>query len=355
MDPNFVKISSASNFYERCQLAITKNNCNVCLKEYFMPSYYCDVIYDFINRSIVKYPIMVYDTTWYGGKKINCSSNNSSSGQIFRAEACRIMPDFRFPDGKTCLDSCKATEEELKNTFDDEPRNDECSPQQWKAAAYEPAGLWTEYLTVKQSRCCVLTVGAKDQAGLQKFAECRGIQAPTATCTYGLPAYDEPQCYCDEGYRPLGFTRTGNPSRGNDSAMGGDCGNFTFSVSPSGREIYGETNAAPIKGDKVYIGNDSCSETIAEVNNDAEAPSPSSSIFPPIESTGSKIRKTLSGLSGTLNAGVYTTNRNLTNPTASTFKDRSTGWTICAKCDSGDAGWPNYGYSLNQCSNKTTQ
>lgn len=350
VDPNFIKISGANDFYGRCQLSITKNNCNVCLKEYFMPFYYCDVIYDFINRSMVKYPIMVYDTTWYGGKKISCSSNNSSGGQIFRAETCRIMPDFRFPDGKTCFDSCKVTEEELKNTFDDEPRNDECSPQKWTANAYEPAGLWTEYLTVKQARCCVLSVGTKDQAGLQNFAECRGIQPSTATCTWGKPVQDEPQCYCDEGYRPLGFTRTGDPSRGNGPAMGGDCGNFSFQ-NPKKSDVYGYTNARTT-GDKVYIGTTSCGETTPDRNGDAMAPANGTTLLSEKTPNGinshGPYRIDLSAVAAnTLNAGVYNVDNNNANA--------STGWTVCAKCDSSDSGYPYYGYSLNQCSGKTTQ
>ena len=339
-------ITGARDFYNRCQAVEFQNSCYVCLKEYFMPASYCEVIYDFINRSFVKYPALVYENMWWGmfNKFASCAENRTSGQQIFTGLVCRILPDFVFPGGGTCKSRCKATAAELKNTFDDEPNDSDCTPMKWTAGAYHPGSQYIPYLVNKKTKCCAALTSDPEL-----YRRCRGITGQLqATCTYATPPEDEPQCYCAEGYRPLGFTRTGNPSRGGGTSMGGDCGDFTFTTL-SGREIYGETNASPINGDTVYFGPEACKEgTSADVDTGIRMdPGPRSTDWEQ-KSNGSKIKYSFIGSGGSTHAGVYISGSNTTRD-----PNKSTGWTVCMKCDPNDPGYPSYGTDYDQCDSKT--
>lgn len=346
--PAFTNITSANDFYGRCRAVKTKYNCDVCLKEYFMPSHYCEVINDFINRAFTKYPALVYSWNWIGmyNKTTDCK-NDTDGARIQAGLTCRIFPDFIFPDKSTCKTRCNVTEEELKNIADDQPQDLDCSPYEWTAGGYPASTQYINYLVEKRASCCILSGGGDmSLISFKRYTECRGISGPTLqTCTYATPVQEEPQCYCGEGYRPLGFTRTGNPSRGNGTAMGGDCGDFSFTA-PPGREVYGETNASPVKGDMAYFGSASCKEgTTADVDNIIDL-EPSSTTWKS-DGTTSKAKYTFTGAGETIHAGVYITGTNKgRNP------EKSTGWHICAKCDSSDTGYPYYGTGYDQCNGK---
>ena len=372
-------ITSAQDFYNRCGLLSLKNSCNTCLKEYFMPAYYCGVIYDFINRAFVKYPALVYHDTWWGNSTVfydnpSCLEHKSTEARyIPTGLTCRISPDFKFPGGGTCKTLCNVTDEELKNLGDDQPADLDCKGPLtdyqnptwggvWNAGAFHPGGQLLRFYAIKKAQCCGGLVGNNDNL----YQICRGTignTVETPVCTYGKPVDQEPWCYCDEGDKPLGFTRTGLPRT---SGLGGDCSDISFE-SP-GQMVYGYTNAVPVSGDNYYFSKNSCTETENLWENttgrgitdgatadpehccstDAKAPSNiiNSCTWTGKGTVSNPFACDLTNVTGTVHAGVYHTGNGTLGA------ETSTGWHICTACDPSDPGYPNYGTEFDQCNNK---
>ncbi|MFZ5559717.1 MAG: hypothetical protein ACOZAL_02910 [Patescibacteria group bacterium] len=387
-------IESAQDFYNRCALNEIRYSCETCLKEYFMPADYCDQIYDYVNRAFIKYPALVYEDLWWGtyNKFDECADNEISNpdfnwwsvvnpiwaryetmkwltanrkGYIPVGLTCRILPDFKFPSGRTCKDYCKATEEELRDLTDNKPTDLDCTGEAihpswggvWDAKALHPGGQYIPYLVRKRAKCCAALTGHDPEL----YKKCRGEipgQVQTTACTYAVPVDQEPQCYCKEGDRPLGFTRTGLPRSG---GLGGDCSDFDFD-SP-GKKVYSYTNAAP-KGDKVYIATGKCTEkdeswenttgtgTEGQIDVDhqtgTDATGPSGIIDNCTWEADSQLTDKfcdLSGVSGTVHAGTYHNDNS---------DQGSTGWHVCVACDPNDNDYPYYGTGYDQCTGKVS-
>ncbi|HUT96141.1 MAG TPA: hypothetical protein VMW82_01065 [Candidatus Paceibacterota bacterium] len=226
-------IKSAQDFYDRCALNETKYYCEVCLKEYFMPADYCGQVYDYINRSFVKYPALVYHNTWWGGwvnfegqseellknPFVACAPPLNPSF-ISTALTCRILPDFQFPGGGTCKTLCKTTEEELKNITDNEPQELDCTgplkdpahPEWggvWHSGGLSPGGQYATYLAKKKIKCCAAVTGHMPE----EYKLCRGItsdpvQELEGWCeNKGRPLWKNPECFCEQGWRPIDLTK----------------------------------------------------------------------------------------------------------------------------------------------------
>ena len=391
---NPASIPSAVEFYNRCQLANRRENCNVCLKEYFMPASYCQEIDDFINRAFVKYPALVKQDSWYGRKNtsFSCEKNGSSGKQVPLGLVCRILPDFagvpkertvttggigsvtitttagETPAGEKnlCEKRCKVTNEELKSLIDNKPGDGDCNPIMYTVNATTPDS--GKYIEKVKAKCCA----ALWWTGAEGFTYegCRDTEKQEE-CTWALPENQEPWCYCHEGDRPLGFERTGAPPGGGSASLlvlppddggdtslppttqpptssqcgyadrGGDCADFSFD-SPN-RKVYGYTNNSP-GGDVVYFAQGSCCETTEIEDGDAVAPS---GVFSGCSwETGAdrgEYECDLSGISGSVHAGVYHDEYP---------GDVSTGWHACVACDPNDYGYPLYGTSYDQCNGK---
>jgi hypothetical protein len=180
---------------------------------------------------------------------------------------------------------------------------------------------------------------------------CPGAQ-PT-TCTYAKPVWEEPWCYCDEGWRPLGANRTGEPK----GDRGGDCADFSFE-SPN-TKVYGYTGNETY-GDWVYVAKDSCTEI--GTREDGLANGPRDIIDQCQWQTEGTYKNPggrsawecdLTGQTGTLHGGIYrNVARTADDPEASNW------WHLCAKCEEpcngkpGEPGCPYYGTEYNQCSGK---
>jgi len=391
---NPASIPSAAEFYKRCQLVNLRESCNVCLKEYFMPASYCQEIDDFINRAFVKYPALVKQDSWFGRKNLSfpCEKNGSSGKQVPLGLICRILPDFggvpkeqtvsgpgfsftstagEPPPGEKnlCQKRCNVTYEELKSVIDNKPGDGDCSPIMYTVNATTPTS--GRYIEKVKAKCCAALWWTGSDMSYQR---CRDTEKQEE-CTWALPVDQEPWCYCDEGGRPLGFERTGAPPGGGNASLlvlppdddgdddgdtslppttqppsssqcgyadrGGDCADFSFD-SPN-RKVYGYTNNSP-GGDVVYFAQGSCCETTE--TEDGDAVPPSGVISGCSWETGGDMATyecDLTGISGEIHAGVYHDEYP---------GDVSTGWHVCAPCNSSDAGYPFYGTSYDQCNGK---
>jgi len=356
-------ITSAQDFYNRCAKDETKYSCNVCLKEYFMPADYCEQTYDYVNRAFVKYPALVYDNTWWGGKNDfsqgKCNPSGSSGQRIFTGLICRIMPDS-LP---ACKTSCKATADELKDITDNKPSDADCTPKEISVGAYHPGGQYIPYLVRKKAKCCPALTG--NQTSMYKYCRDQEIQAEPP-CTYAKPVDQEPWCYCNDGFRPLGFGRTGDTGTpiGSKAPMGGDCHNIN--VQADGNPIYIYSNngsSANPATDMLYFGGTGCTETNESVNNNDRVYDPTCKADPSqcqatdaVPGTGALWSqqgpfKDLIGIdvpAGAYNAGVY----HADNDTV------TTGIHVCTQCNPSDSQYPYYGVTdesgnpLDQCSSK---
>ena len=378
-------IKDAKDFYNRCASYQTKMSCEVCLKEYFMPANYCDEIYDFINRAFVKYPAysdppgilgtIPFDIlhAFFGpyykfSSKDGCIPGSVEAvgalGYLSTGLTCRILPDAKFEKNKTCQDVCNVTEDELKNIADNEPQNLDCNgpiPSAplsddwgntsswggvWRAKGYFPGFLYRSYLIYKKTKCCSAFAATESE-----YNTCRGIIEPTKTCKWSLPVNKEPWCYCDEGQRPLGFTRTGDPL--STGTYGGDCS--SDEISTNGNEIYIYTNNDP-DSDTFFLGNSVCIETDERTNNTDQnddgnpdgtptdataAPSPIWTQIP-----NGKTTWTLSNIiKGDYKFGVYHNSND----------DVGSGIHVCEKCNPSDPNYNGgyYGTDYDQCTGKT--
>lgn len=341
---NPASIPSAVEFYKRCQLVNWRESCNVCLKEYFMPASYCGEIYDFVNRSFVKYPALFKGNSWWGRKNSAvCSEANDTAGkQVQLGLICRILPDFggsatvvtptgtlTLNTGSICKKRCNVTDEELKSIIDNEPGDADCQPTMWTTDAYSPGGQYFNYMAVKKAKCCAALWWPGSDVSYQK---CRDTE-PQQQCTFAKPVDQEPWCYCKEGDRPLGFTRTGGEEKGD---RGGDCGDFEF-TSPV-EEVYGYPNNSP-GGDVVYFATGACNEGQEGEQWDATGPS---GVICQWEPSDMGYLTCNVGWGSSVHAGVYHNNAG----------DTATGWHVCAPCNPNDAGYPLYGTSYDQCNGK---
>lgn len=364
-------ILSAQDFYERCLTAQLKESCNICLKEYFMPHQYCVIIYDFINRAFVKYPALVKYDSWWGIENTTVKNQDpedcyavgygTSGESIYTGLLCRILPNWG--GGAFCEQYCpEATEEELRITYDDEPRDNECigpilAGEYMTASvvvnAYHPGGQYIEWTIKKGAKCCAALTGNKTDL----WNQCRGISIGSAEgCDDSRPVDAMPGCYCAEGWRPLGFARTGEPTT--TGSRGGDCHGFDFIMpndSPSGNNICMYTNANPETGEEASIATGSgCREITPGQDCDLIDGTPARILANSIINiSGSGLHSQLISLIGgnTYSASVY--DRKVENCEGS-----GTGLVVCARCPDdcnsgpGEDGCPYYGTNNNQCYGK---
>ncbi len=388
-------IADGLDFYNKC-LIEEKKDCYVCVKEYFAPATYCEQTKDYVARSITKYPALVkkvrnnapdheiwlgpYDKIFAEQGGEDCD-NNDESQSIDLSLICRIMPDFNYY-GKVCETQCNQRglsqadfKDILKDITDFRPNGKDCGNMKLSIGGKEPWAPINDGVFQIRGKCCA----ALHDYDKDKYQTCVGSGASTAvtgTCTYGLPVDQEPWCYCEEGYRPLGFTRTGNPSRGSGVAIGGDCGDFTFQYPAeglprlsAGSEIYGVTNNSPIKGDTVYIGGSACKEgeindvdIIASGSEEFDSGGGGSSAIDPIAPWGTNWAELSKGnkilhffteeelsVSGDVHTGVYIVPKGQPGYNATRDPNNSTGWHICALCGEDYTGYPNYGTAYDQC------
>lgn len=402
LNPVSPPITDPADFYNRCEKRETQYNCEVCLKEYFMPADYCAQIYDYISRAYTKYPAIIYANTWYGPlvefdtEQTGCIDAPDRQGYIPTGLTCRIMPDFKFSNGGTCERYCSnTTADEFKDTTDNKPMDKDCTGPVsgatighadwggvWYAKGRHPGLMWGYYMSVKKIKCC----GALSGHDPKRYELCRGAattEEETPACSY-LPnnIAKEPWCYCKEGERPMAFTRTGWTYGG---GFGGDCSDESFIgwkkggdskiPSISGRKLYMYTNNQPMPTDQYYIGTHSCSENDETwenasgwgIENGTQVASQSHYYIsgevtaPATAICTNKINNTKKtefqcnnaiGLGG-LHLGVYHTALLGLGITPS-----STGVHICVSCNENDDGYPYYGYTdkngnpVNQCQNK---
>ena len=271
-------IIDAQDFYARCSLNELKNSCYVCLKEYFMPAHYCEVIYDFVNRAFVNYPALVYDSMWWGmyNPQSGCTNNRTDDkAQVEVGLICRILPN-----NPICQTSCTATPEEFKNIYDDEPNSSDCNPFSVDMRAYSPGSQYLPYLFKQKAKCCVALTNNPTI-----YASCRGsvASAPAQGLCAGATVQTRPECFCKDNERPLASAKNLHPdyicpnvdgvadgtncwSKPGEPATQSTCRNacsamgFTVPNNMSGlSKAYIETNAAP-GGGIVYVGTDSCSD-----------------------------------------------------------------------------------------------
>ncbi|MBD3282515.1 MAG: hypothetical protein GF387_02825 [Candidatus Portnoybacteria bacterium] len=174
-------ITSAEDFYNRCGTSITKEGCYTCLKEYFMPAYYCWQMYEYVNRAFIKYPAQAKEDLWWGGyndfdlSDPYCPDNRTpSDAKIPVGLVCRILPNYNMKT-LTCEALCNTTEEELKDITDNEPQNVDCAdatgaPLQWDLDAFHPGGQYLDHLSTKRTKCC----GALTGHNISLYLKCRG-------------------------------------------------------------------------------------------------------------------------------------------------------------------------------------
>ncbi len=224
-------VISGSDFYNKCSIKVKKDSCYTCLKEYFMPAQYCEVIYDFINRSFVKYPAQVYEDLWWGtfNDFADCANCRSANETIPVGLTCRILPDFIFPSGGTCSSLCNVTEDELKDITDDQPNDLDCgNGTTWRSGGFHPGGQYVSYLVRTRAKCCAALTGHDPDL----YRKCRGItgdqpeetpiEEQTSACLDGEEGRpDEGEIREAFGTTNLSHTLTGSPIIGpmiNDGA-----------------------------------------------------------------------------------------------------------------------------------------
>ncbi len=385
-------ITSSVDFYNKCLLEEKKSSCFTCLKEYFMPASYCDTMTEFTARSLIKYPAVVlatnvddgrsvgrYDSTFqeaFEDRATECNNDKNRGAAIEVSLICRIMPEFKHNGIQICRQYCMGsgmTEIELNDILDNRPTDGDCNNK--KIGIGGSINVWD---VVKNgnfqqlSKCCAAT----NTTSVKKYSTCIGASQPAEICTYAVPPEQEPWCYCSEGYRPLGFTRTGFPR---SSGLGGDCSNTSvidwttsgISAIPSGREVYIYTSNQPVDSDIYYIAKGECTEKDNNWENAtgqgledgqvdeayhnftmSEITQPSSVICSGSGANSDFQCNEAAGQSS-LNLGVYHTQLlGLGAP------ESSTGVHMCAKCESSDSGYPSYGYkdksgyTSDQCTGK---
>lgn len=159
---NYTKVSGAvsgEDFYNKCLIEQAKQNCFTCLKEYYIPANYCEQVYDYINRSFVKYPLIVYEDLWWGWHDETTCSVNRSSGKIPVGLICRILPDFKYNGIKVCQQYCLndlsagEKEEKLENVYDFSPSNSDCQNIEI-GKAINPGSQYGDYLVQQRTKCC---------------------------------------------------------------------------------------------------------------------------------------------------------------------------------------------------------
>jgi len=308
-------IKSAQDFYNRCSQWDIRNGCEVCLMEYFMPADYCGVMYDFVNRAFVKYPVQVKEDLWWGrfNKFADCANNRTASNpwwlswilnwapfDVFKVLypsyalvlenlplahkaaipvglTCRILPDFVFPGGGTCKTLCNVTDDELKDIGDDEPGDLDClkgpkflkaNPDWgsvWESEGFHPGGQYLPYLVKKSTKCCAGLMGHDKEA----YKKCRGVtstiteeEPPPNVCLCG---WGNPECCCAEGWRPVVLTRTGYTNAGY-AGYGGDCSDAGISLDNT-YKYFMHMNNDDTTTDVAFIAAGGCSENDETLNN----------------------------------------------------------------------------------------
>ncbi|MFH1129448.1 MAG: hypothetical protein V1686_01810 [Patescibacteria group bacterium] len=360
-------ISSGIDFHSKCLLEETKTSCFTCLKEYFMPASYCDDMSAFTARALIKYPGVVlmgdartsayfigrYDSTFAdafeGGTK--CNNDRDAKKAIDVSLICQIMPDFEDNGIKVCKQYCMGhgmTEAELNDIVDNRPTNEDCNNQKLNIGG--SINVWNTVSNgnfQQLSKCCAAT----NTTDLKRYQTCIGGSKPlvdvppVSPCTFAKPVNQEPECYCNDGERPLGWAKAKVfPEYTNESDIS-FCTDFEFQ-SPGTKRLRIYTDSTP-GGAVVYIGKDSCTYngTYKLQEPTSTACPPSNPLFMAETSFGTNSQEFYYNLSdtGTLHGGVF--NNDLTDTKATTMH-------VCAPCDPSDTGYPNYGTSLNQCSGK---
>lgn len=391
-------ITSPSDFYNKCSTLQTKDFCYICLKEYFMPADYCGEIYDYINQGFVKYPALVYENTWWGRhikftppsepdcilENLLLTHGSPPSSYIPTGLTCRIMPDFVFPNtgGKTCMDYCKTTEEELKDISDHEPQDSDCNGPSidplnpewggaWKSGGAHPGGQWVDYLIRKKAKCCAALLGHVPES----YKACRGIEegeviaesSLSRTCAEGERLINEtatswdPKFICPNGQECLVSSEAGTCRKG--------CASSSFEVpkTENAKNIRITTNPAP-GGSVITVSKSGCSDkdeatcvagggSIIPCDYIGELPS---GIICQTESYNSRnsTHCCTDGEHGLWQLGATTMDCDLSAYKGETVylsvvsnqaSDCKTTAGVCVPCDPNDPGYPNYGYDTNQC------
>jgi len=368
-------ISSGVNFHDKCLIEESKTSCFTCLKEYYMPASYCDNMTEFTARALIKYPAVVlqtdvndgrsigrYDSSFqdaYGTSATECNNDEGQNKPIDLSLICRIMPDFEDGGVKVCQKYCMnngVTEAELNDIVDNRPTNEDCNNK--KLFIGGRINVWNVVANgafQQLSKCCAAT----NTTDKKRYQTCLGASTQQP-CTFAKPVNQEPWCYCNDGYRPLGFGRTGDTGTppGSKAPMGGDCHNINVQADGNPIYIYSNTgSSANPATDMLYFGGTGCIETNEAVNNNDRVYDPTCKADPSqcqatdaIPGTGALWSqqgpfKGLIGINvsaGTYNAGVY----HADNTTV------TTGVHVCTQCNSSDSQYPYYGTEFDQCTGK---
>lgn len=215
------------DFYNRCLIEEKKDACYTCVKEYFMPAHYCDEVSDYMARAIIKYPTVIVGTGFppfgfpdgasvgiydpiLGQQGGECDNDSNHGGNIELGLICRIMPDYSYGGVNICQQNCfrgtpPMTQKELADISDFRPYEGDCGNQYLKIGGR--INVW-EAIKAGQlntlSKCCGV-LWQNDPATYAKCVGGAGITQATGSCPGGGPKTN-PECYCDEGWRPIAGT-----------------------------------------------------------------------------------------------------------------------------------------------------
>jgi len=204
-----VTASGSLDFYNRCLIEEKKDACYTCLREYFMPSFYCGEINDYMARAIVKYPTVVISNNNPDSVGRDAGSNTCnipSANDIEVDLICRIMPDFKYGNSAVCQNCFNGnppmTQKELADIVDFRPNGADCGNQKLRTGGGVNTWGVIKYGQLSTlSKCC----GALWYDDYVQYMKCVGAGAEltlTPIC-FGQTPTDAPQCYCEEGWRPI--------------------------------------------------------------------------------------------------------------------------------------------------------
>ncbi len=291
IDPNTMAIvpgTAGLDFYDKCVIEEKKDACFTCLKEYYVPATYCDQINDYVVRSIDKYPAIVKiiksgaddKAAWFGPWDSTQCEENYNPKPMDLALMCRIAPDFSLGRGKLCPAMCMGrgmTEAELQDITDFRPNGADCNNTTINIGGRDAWNATADGVVKIRGKCC----GALNISNSSAYSACVGKEATTKTtlCS-GKPFYQEPQCYCENGERPVARTKNRLPSFECPNVAGiadgtncwdrpdqpadqticrknCDSSDFTVPNMTGLKDALIRTNAAP-GGSMVYIGTERC-------------------------------------------------------------------------------------------------
>jgi len=280
-------ITSPLDFYAKCLIEEKKEACYTCLKEYYMPSAYCEETGDYISRSIMKYPAVVKRVRAGGddkgeiwgpaqqdilGRGDECDDNTDAQ-PLNLAMLCRIMPDYGNGLCRTCM-SHGMTEEQLLDITDFRPNDIDCNRATVSGGGRNPYNPVSDGVNRVRGKCC----GAFSASNPSEYAICvgGGTGEEKGLCKKAGKWWLRPECWCKDNERPLGEISTSRkPLACCPTTDGGcwgatdyqqsptcrtACGNFQFTV-PNGMagisKLIVRTNPAP-GGSVISISTEKC-------------------------------------------------------------------------------------------------